>query len=660
MTPNFRSIRESSIRIRAFGGLNLTSGANEGASYSRAVNNCELSDEKNMTGMFYPSIGVRPKRHKRIICDDNDDVWLPSVEATYNNGLFYIAKNGQHTHSGSFAYFRGKRIDGWNLTLEEHAGEHRFANMGSKIIIIPEGIYFDTQAYLDKSEDSSLSDFAGKIEITKTQEEYSNTLMYPCFSDGTVASSYPSGKNFPAEYGYTLDLGVDDEIIATYNEDKSDINIYRYQKNTGRYTFETDKVVKISCAEIGTGFSVGEYIELSGVEIARSDSLNGTYKLDLGDSGKIIECDKDYLTVRLSNVYADSYAKFCNQWTNSGSSSSPFCALVRFKIKRFFPKLKYVCEWNNRLWGCGGENNNTIFACALGNVCLWSSYENTAGDSYWANVDSCDEWTGAFTFGDHAYFFKNEKCYKMYGTRPSNFSYSELNFGTNDDRSICSCKNAMYFAKYDGIYATSGTVAYKVSDKLGHEMFRNFQAFSLDGRLYVYCYRDEKRHLYTFDTTNGLWHDEDLGYLACAVKVPKDVIIIGSNDKSDDVSAYSLNGTTGFGYRAPDSATTDDKVAWFFDTQDFCVYGDKAVFFPRITADLSLEAGGKLSIKAMYDSNGIWKEVKNVVPCSRKSILIMLSQKRSHSVKLRFEGEGVVEIYGLNVYMQGGSMYGIG
>ena len=653
--------REYQTHIGAFGGLNVTETAAEGASYAHTVPNTELSAECNMTSEYYPAIGVRGERYERVI-DSGNDVYLPSVEATYNDGLFYLCEHGNPTHGGSYAHYRGQNIYDWNLTSSENEGQHSFVNMGAYIIIMPEGVWFDTvkaQEYINGIGNVTLSDFAGKIEITKTQEEYSNTLMYPCFSDGTVASSYPSNVQFPAEYGYSLDLGVDDEIIATYNSDKSDIFVYRYQKNTAKYTLENDKVFKLSATGIGVGFVVGECVELTDIKIKKEDTGNDTYSLDFGIYGKILACDNDSLTVRFANVDPDSYVKFCNRWTHEGMNNSPFVVLYTFTLSRPMPDMKFITEWNNRLWGCGGDKNNTIFASALGDPRSWSLFENTAADSYYANVDSTDEWTGAVTFYDHAYFFKGEKCYKMYGSRPANFSYQKLDFGLREHKSICVLHNRLYFARYDGIYASSGTAAYRISDTLGSGDYFNCVGFGYDKRLYMRCtYRDDNGndsyHLYTFDIDRGIWHDESMrgNIISSTCNVPDDVLVVDSD------GVYCLGGTfdTLGGYSKP----TDDGIAvgsWYFDTQDFQVSSVNAVYISRLQVNLSVEMGAVCHIRIMYDNDGMWRQAKSVSPHSRYTVLVPLAPRRSRSFKIRFEGVGNVKVYGITYSVQGGSEY---
>jgi hypothetical protein len=70
------------------------------------------------------------------------------------------------------------------------------------------------------------------------------------------------------------------------------------------------------------------------------------------------------------------------------------------------------------LWGCEG---NTIYASALGDPFNFFKYDNLSTDSYTIQSDGAGLFTAAVAYGNCCLFFKESKCYKLYGNRPSNF-----------------------------------------------------------------------------------------------------------------------------------------------------------------------------------------------------------------------------------------------
>ena len=69
-------------------------------------------------------------------------------------------------------------------------------------------------------------------------------------------------------------------------------------------------------------------------------------------------------------------------------------------ISRKMPKMDFVIESNNRLWGCRyGENNdgdtvNEIYCSKQGDFKNWQCFEGVATDSYVASCGTDGEWTG--------------------------------------------------------------------------------------------------------------------------------------------------------------------------------------------------------------------------------------------------------------------------
>ena len=55
------------------------------------------------------------------------------------------------------------------------------------------------------------------------------------------------------------------------------------------------------------------------------------------------------------------------------------------KIARTVPDLSFLCENENRLWGCDG---NTIYASKLGDIFNWNVYDGLETDSFAVDTGS--------------------------------------------------------------------------------------------------------------------------------------------------------------------------------------------------------------------------------------------------------------------------------
>ena len=81
------------------------------------------------------------------------------------------------------------------------------------------------------------------------------------------------------------------------------------------------------------------------------------------------------------------------------------------RVKAEVPDLDYVCEANNRLWGCkyGMENGavvNEIRASKLGNFRQWKNFMGLSTDSYTVSVGTDGPFTAAVSQRGYPVFFK--------------------------------------------------------------------------------------------------------------------------------------------------------------------------------------------------------------------------------------------------------------
>ena len=94
-------------------------------------------------------------------------------------------------------------------------------------------------------------------------------------------------------------------------------------------------------------------------------------------------------------------------------------------VSRSVPDMDYVCESQNRVWGCkygkdsAGKHSNQIYASKLGDPTNWYCFENTASDSYALSLGDDEPSTGAVSLNDMPYFFKQNKIYGIYGGYPA-------------------------------------------------------------------------------------------------------------------------------------------------------------------------------------------------------------------------------------------------
>lgn len=97
---------------------------------------------------------------------------------------------------------------------------------------------------------------------------------------------------------------------------------------------------------------------------------------------------------------------------------TPYTETGTLSVRRTVPDLLYVCENENRLWGC---DKTTIYASKLGDIFNWNVYDGLDTDSYSVDTGSAGSFTACVSYLGYPIFFKEEHIYKVYGSIPSNF-----------------------------------------------------------------------------------------------------------------------------------------------------------------------------------------------------------------------------------------------
>ena len=241
------------------------------------------------------------------------------------------------------------------------------------------------------------------------------------------------------------------------------------------------------------GFKEGDAIKISGV----SEEHDGSYTIAaIGARGLI-----------LNGIIDDSCEKYLSE------------AGETVKILRSIPKMDFVIESGNRLWGCyygigeDGKVINEIYASALGDPTNWYRYAGISTDSWTATVGADGPFTGAIQYGGYPLFFKENTIIRVYGSAPSSFSTAIYNYrgvAKGSHKSLAICDEVLYYLSTDGVMAYNGSVPRKESDALGNEHYRDGVAGSIGSKYYLSCSDSAANaHLFVFDARYGVWHRED-------------------------------------------------------------------------------------------------------------------------------------------------------
>lgn len=381
---------------------------------------------------------------------------------------------------------------------------------------------------------------------------------------------------------------------------------------TGSVTVEAaeEGYVRLSAAGIGRDFRAHDGIAIGGLEEL--------------SSAVVKEREEDWLTV-------------------AGSAPSQTAQLT---LRRAMPKLDFVTESGNRLWGCRygpdekGSFVNEIYASAPGDFRNWSRFEGLSTDSYTASCGDSGPFTGAVTYLGMPLFFKENCIYKVYGSYPAAYRIQQTACrGVQEGcgRSLAIVDETLFYKSRGGICAYDGSLPVCVSEQLGKDTYTAAAGGACGGKYYVSLGDGARHQLFVFDTARSLWHRED-GLHVSAFCTHKG-ILYGIDDGTFDI--LLLTGDRG-----------DERVRWMAETGQLLLGSLRGKRISRMKVRLCLEKGAKAEFFARYDGFGGWEPLGTVFGTALRVFTVPLRPRKCDTLQLRIRGEGMGKVYALTTYIR--------
>lgn len=315
-------------------------------------------------------------------------------------------------------------------------------------------------------------------------------------------------------------------------------------------------------------------------------------------------------------------------------------------ISRKMPKMDFVIESNNRLWGCRyGENNNgdtvnEIYASKLGDFKNWQCYEGTSTDSYTASCGTDGEWTGAISFLSKPVFFKENYIHTVYGSYPAQYQINSVaarGVQQGSDKSLAIINEVLYYLSSEGVCTYNGSLPVNISNAFGDIRYHGGIAAGFNGKYYI-SMRDNSPVLMVYDTKRSLWHKEDNADIEYMCSVADDIYYIEDGN-----------------FRAMFSGTDTALVPWFVETGEYGLSMPDSKYISRLNLRLALDRGANAMISIQYDSSGIWEKLCNITRKDIKPFTLPIKPRRCDHFRLRIEGKGQVKIYSISKTLAQGS-----
>lgn len=247
------------------------------------------------------------------------------------------------------------------------------------------------------------------------------------------------------------------------------------------YTLRSDDTVKHFSLE--TPLESGSSLIWDGTTLtARSDAEETILTLSDGESGTVLPFRERLFDVEEASV----------------------------TITRDVPDLDFVCTANNRLWGCSGD---TVYGSKLGDPFNFFVFDGLSTDSFSVDSGSPGSFTACFSYLGYPVFFKEDGIFKLYGSKPSDFSLvasASAGVAAGSSKSPAVAGDMLFYLSPSGVMCYGGGVPTPLNSVFGGISYQQAVAGS-DGTKYYISMKDRKgtAHLFVYDTVRGLWHKED-------------------------------------------------------------------------------------------------------------------------------------------------------
>jgi hypothetical protein len=322
-------------------------------------------------------------------------------------------------------------------------------------------------------------------------------------------------------------------------------------------------------------------------------------------------------------------------FTLDGTDSTvPYTETGSLSIKRTFPDLLYVCQNENRLWGC---DKTTIYASKLGDIFNWNVYDGLETDSYAVDTGSAGSFTACYSFLGYPVFFKEEHIYKVYGSMPSNFEVMEsatLGVAEGSAGSLAVAGEVLFYLSRAGIMAYSGGIPQPVGQAFGTEKMMDAVAGSDGLKYYVSVAIDNSQYrLYVYDSQRHVWHTEDETRATHFAKWGGDLYFV--NDKGE---IWNVNGNP---------SLPADAVGWSAEFADFAERSPNKKGIAKILMRLELDEGASMEIFMRFDSEGEWQKVAALEANAKRSYYLPIVPRRADHYRMKLEGVGGCRVYSM-------------
>ena len=616
LIPGQQSIRMTSI----FRGYN----------HNKVISDGEMYDMQNMSGDGYPVLSLRQKRAiLSLDVEGQDPVPLTGIHG--RDQLVFIR--------GTDVYYNFTPVTGINVSAESTMLPKKIVSFGAYVCIWPDKKYFNT-VHLDDC--GSMERLWSTTGENKTGADVSVSM---CRVDGTAysAQDIPTTEPPDPDNGdYWIDQSGDNDVLR------------QYSSATMEWIEVATTYVKISCSNIGNGIREYDSVVISGLEApstetdpkvqAQVEALNGTMI--------VFQAATNYIVV-------------------AGLVSKTLSTLKNNEVKANLevPDLDFICESNNRLWGCSygwknGQVINELRACKLGDFRNWNNYMGLSTDSYTASVGTDGPWTGCAVQRGYPVFFKENAIHKVSGYMPSSFSVTTIVCrGVQDGswRSVQVVNEYIIYKSTRDVMIFDGSMPTGISEALGDILYYDARAGALGSKYYI-SMKDKSNtyRMFVYDTKNGTWYKEDITKALGFGNADDDLYFIDETHNTINAVRGTCSDTEGlswsieqdFDWAAEFDLFGTTYIAGGNSDSPIRVRNSKYLSMFKIRMYLDPDAYVRLWIK--YNDSPIYEFMGERRGSDMRSFSLPVVPKRCDHVRFKLTGHGDAVIYDISRLLEVG------
>ena len=582
-----------------------------GYNHNERIKNGEFYEMKNMTTDYYPVLGNRPKRG--IVTDlDNPQGMIGSDRLIYvdNDALYYDLT---------------KLCD-----LDPIGEERQIVLMGAYYAVFPDKILYN-----------SYTEEVSRMENEVTTETLPTFTL--CRLNGTAYDSSTT---------YTGDTEPDKTIYRYWIDTSGETVVMKIWSDTSSaWTAVGTTYVKVEATGIGVGFQKDDAVELSGVDKGISAIFND---YDFNTTAILYDCGDDFLVI----------VGFINKrFTNSQPIT----------VSRKTPDLDFICELNNRLWGCSSDAHE-VYCCKLGDPTNWRDYRGIASDAYAATVGTPGKFTGCIAFNGSVLFFKDNGAHILYGSTPQDFRVSwkpMRGLQQGSERSMVILNERLYYKSRDAVCVFDGSEPVSISSVFGEDIYYNAIGGSFRDKYYI-SLQDESGNpsLFVYDTMKGIWSKEDDVRIKYFAPTTEALYLCTRYNQIQSVNKEEIY--TGILLQDPSMPDThypgdwypggkligseEDVVEWSVTTGDIGMDTPSEKYVKGIAIRMELDLDAEAKIEVEYDHSQDWKQVVVITATRKRSYELPFPVVRHDHMRIRISGHGEIRIHSIAIKTQEGSM----